>query len=309
MKENLILSQKISEIIKGLKPKPSEISFAVIDLSKEDPEIAGYNMDHFIYPASVYKVFIGAEILRKIDIKKINLSDIVEVSDLNEVDKDIRLFPKTTKADYRPLLKGGEKVSIDYLLDLMFSRSDNTASNILMDIADREDINNNIILPNGWIGSDVTRKFVNRLKKEKKYQVSKITLSNARHLAELFYKIDRGELVNKWVSEKLIMYMNKWNRNCRGGLFIPQFVQYYRKGGYLEINGYKYNFFKAIINVIRKGYAINRWSNDVGVVKAENGIHYTVAILTLTKSKYPWVNFPMKDFSKKIFDLMKENKT
>lgn len=308
MKENIILSKKISEIIKEIKSKPSEISFAVIDLSKEEPEIAGYNMDHFIYPASVYKVFIGAEILRKIDAKQINLSDMVEVADINEVDNDIRLFPKTTKADFRPLLKTGERVTIDYLLDLMFSRSDNTASNILKNIADREDINNNIILPNGWNGGDVTRKFVDKLKEEKKYQLSKITSSNTRHLVELFYKIDRGELVNKLVSEKLIMYMNKWNRNGRGGLYIPQFVQYYRKGGYLEINGYKYNFIKAIINVLRKGYAVNKWSNDVGVVRAENDVHYAIAILTLTKSKWPWVNFPMKDFSEKIFDLMKENK-
>ena len=309
MKENIILSQKISEIIKEIKPKPSEISFAVIDLSKEEPEIAGYNMDHFIYPASVYKVFIGAEILRKVDAKIIKLYDEVEISDINEVDKNIRLFPKSTKADHRPLLKAGEKVTIDYLLDLMFSRSDNTASNVLMDIADRDDINNNIIIPNGWTGSDVTRKFIDRLKEKKKYQVSKITVSNTRHLVELFYKIDKGELVDKWVSEKLKMYMENWNRGGRGGLCIPVFTEYYRKGGWLEINGYKYNFLKAVKNVITKGHAVNKWSNDVGVVRAENGIHYVVAILTLTKSKWPWVNFPMKDFSKKIFDLMKENKS
>lgn len=303
MKENIKLSQKISEIIKELSPKPAQISFAVINLKTPEPEIAGYNMNEFIYPASIYKVFIGAEILRKVYQKELNLSDIIKIKSQNEVDKDIRLFPKSTKKDHRPLLKVGDKVTIDYLLDLVFGRSDNTASNELMDIADREDINNHIILPNGWSGSEVTRKFLDRLKEEKEYRVSKITVSNARHLAEFFYKVEKGELVNKWVSEKLKTYMQNWNRGGRAGLDLPEFVNYYRKGGWLEINGYKYNFFSAIKNVIKKGHAVNKWSNDAGVVTGKNS-HYVVALLSLTKSPFPWTNFPLKSFSKQIHSLM-----
>lgn len=260
-------------------------------------------MDEFMYPASVYKVFIGAEILRKVYQKELNLTDIVEIKSPNEVDKDIRLFPKSTKRDHRPLLKVGDKVTIDYLLNLVFSRSDNTASNTLMDIADREEINNHIILPNGWKGSEVTRKFVDRLKEEKEYRVSRITVSNARHLAEFFYKIEKGQLVNEWVSNKLKTYMQNWNRGGRAGLDLPEFVNFYRKGGWLEINGYKYNFFSAVKNVMKKGHAVNKWSNDVGVVTGKNS-HYVVALLSLTKSAFPWTNFPLKSFSKAIHNLM-----
>ena len=196
-------------------------------------------------------------------------------------------------------------MTINYLLDLVFSRSDNTASNILMDIAKREDINNHIILPNGWNGSEVTRKFINRLKEEKEYRISKITVSNARHLAEFFYKVEREELVNQWVSEKSKEYMHNWNRGGRTGLYIPKFLDYYRKGGWLEVNGYKINLWSAIKNVWKKGHAINKWSNDAGVVTGKKS-HYAIALLTLTQSPWPWTNFPLKSFSKQIHELMEK---
>ena len=73
MKENLNLSQKIKEIVESLSLHPQEISVAVINLKSPDPEIAGFNLDHFIYPASIYKVFVAAEILRQIDVGQENL--------------------------------------------------------------------------------------------------------------------------------------------------------------------------------------------------------------------------------------------
>jgi hypothetical protein len=305
MKENLELNQKIQKVIEKLHPQPAEISFVVIDLNKPTPEIAGVNMDHFIYPASIYKVFIGAEILRKVNAGFLKLEDKIKIEDLNAVDTNIKLFPKDNRGSYAPLLHSGDEVTINYLLELMFSRSDNTAANTLLDIADREDVNRNIILPNGWVGSDITRKFVDRLKEQPKYQKSSVTVSTARHLAELFFKIEKNELINPWVSEKLKEYMTNWNRGGREGLNLPEFTHYYRKGGWLEINGYKYNFFSAIKNVIKKGHAVNRWSNDAGVITAKDA-HYVVALLTLTKSKWPWVTFPLKKFSREIYEIMRK---
>ena len=303
MKENQLLTKEIEKIIKDLRPKPFQISFALINLRTLEPEISGYNMDQFIYPASIYKVFIGAEILRKIDKKVLCLLDIVEIKSPNDVDTDIRLFPKSTRGDDRPLLKVGDKVTIDYLLELMFSRSDNTAANTLMDIAGREEININIILPNGWKGSEVTRKFLNRLKEENEYRVSRITVSNARHLVELFYKIETKQLISEWVSGKLISYMHNWNHGGKGGLYISEYTDYYRKGGRLEINSYKYNFISAIKNLIIKGHAVNKWSGDVGVVTGKNS-HYVIAVLTLVKLPCPWTEFPMKSLAKEIYKLM-----
>lgn len=305
MTENSELSLKLKKAAEDLSPQPSEISLAVIDLKTN--QIAGVNMDHFIYPASIYKVFIAAEILRQIDSGQRNLEDLIEVKDVNEVDKNNpRFFPKSTHRDHRPLLKTGEKVSIDYLLDLMLTRSDNTASNVLMDVADRENINNNIILPNGWNGSEVTRKFLDRLKEEKEYRVSKITVSNARHLAEFFCKVETNQLVNHWVSQKLKEYMLRWRRDGRKGLNLPQFKNYYRKGGWLEINGYKWNVWRGIKLAYQKGQAIIRYNGDAGVATGDKS-HYVVAVLTITKTKWPWVKFPMQKLSKEIYRLLESD--
>ena len=304
MKENLQLSQKIKEIVENFHPEPNEISLAVIDLKNPEVQIAGYNMNHFIYPASIYKVFVGAEILRQINSGQRKLEDIVEITSVNEVDKDNpKFFPKSTHRDHRPLLKTGDKVTLDYLLDLMLTRSDNTASNVLIDIAERENINNNIILPNSWNGSDVTRKFLDRLKEEEEHRVSKITVSNAKHLSEFFYKIETNQLVNPWVSEKLKSYLLKWNRDRRGGLNLKDFNSYYRKGGWLVINGYKWNVYRGIKTAFNKGYAVIKYSGDAGVVEGKNS-HYAIAVLTITKTKWPWQEFPLKELSRKIYDLM-----
>lgn len=306
MKENIELSKKIREIVESIHPIPSDISVAVIDLKNPNTQIAGYNMDQFIYPASIYKVFVGAEILRQINSGERKLEDEVEINSINEVDKDNpSFFPKSTHRDHRPLLKTGDRVTLDYLLDLMLTRSDNTASNVLIDIAGRENINNNIILPNGWSGSDVTRKFLDRLKEEGEHRVSKITVSNARHLSEFFYKVETNQLVNLWVSQKLKSYMLRWNRDKRRSLNLPQFKSYYRKGGWLIINGYRHNLYKAIKSVFNKGYAVIKYSGDAGVVLGKN-THYAIAVLTITKTKWPWQEFNLKKLSKGIYDLLEK---
>lgn len=302
MIENRELSQKLEKIVENIYPQPAELSLSVIDLKTS--QIAGVNMNHFIYPASIYKIFIAAEVLRQVDSDQRALEDLVEIKNVNEVDKDNpRFFPKSTHRDHRPLLKIGDIVTIDYLLDLMLTRSDNTAANVLVDIAERENINNNIILLNGWNGSEVTRKFLDRLKEEKEYRVSKITVSNAKHLAEFFYNVETNQLVNPWVSHKLKEYMLKWRRDGRKGLYILEFKSYYRKGGWLEINGYKWNIWRGIKFAYQKGVAIIRYSGDAGVVAGKNS-HYAIAVLTLTKTKWPWAKFPLSKLSKEVHKLM-----
>src|SRR5687768_6596715 len=43
-----------------------QISFAVIDLNKKKPVIGGVNISNFIYPASVYKMYVAMEILKQV---------------------------------------------------------------------------------------------------------------------------------------------------------------------------------------------------------------------------------------------------
>lgn len=169
----------------------NQLAVAIIDLKNPTLQIFGINLDLFMYPASVYKVFIGAEVLRQAEAGVRLLNEEVVVQSPNDVDKDARLFPDT-----RPLLKTGDRVTVDYLLDLMLTRSDNTASNCLIDLVGRENISKNIIDAYGWQGSEVTRKFLDRVREERQYRYNESTKSCVRHVAEFFYLVHGlGKLV------------------------------------------------------------------------------------------------------------------
>lgn len=312
-------SQKFIDTLNEFGFTKKDIGIAIIDLKEKEPKIFGYNFDKFIYPASVYKIFIGAEVLRKIDIEEFSLDQIIEIKAPNDVDKDISLFP----GDTRKLLKSGEKFSINYLLDLMLSRSDNTASNVLIDLVGRENINKNIIQKYNWNGSEVTRKFLGREKEEEKYRYSESTKTCARHVAEFFYLVEKNELISPFVSNKLKEYMLGWNKHGKQGLSLSEYTSYFRKGGYLENSFYlplslehyrKTGFaldyavsgiFKLIKNIFTKGWAFIRWVNDAGVIRGKNS-HYVVSVFTISKQINPYKQFPMEKLARLIFNFMKK---
>ena len=93
---NTQLSQKFTKLIIENGFTKNEMGVAIIDLNETEPMIFGYNMEHFIYPASIYKIFIGAEVLRRIEIGNFSLEQIVEIKSPNDVDKDARIFPGDT---------------------------------------------------------------------------------------------------------------------------------------------------------------------------------------------------------------------
>lgn len=301
LQENKTRGLELQNLFKELISK-YEMSFAVIDLNDPSPKIFGYNLDHFIYPASMYKVFIGAEVLRRIEIGDFSLDQKVVIKSPNDVDKDARIFP----GDTRNLLNSGDEVNIDHLLDLMLTRSDNTASNCLIDLVGRESITENIIYKNGWQGSEVTRKFLDRIKEDKPYQFSSTTMSCARHFAEYFYLVEMNKLVSPFVSEKLKEYMLRFNRHGKQGAYIPdKYDSYYCKGGWFETNLYKHNILSLFKAVFKKGWAIIRWSNDSGVVTLPTGEKYVVVVFSITKTILPWKYFPIQHFAKKIAEYMK----
>lgn len=69
------LSDSLHSIVKSLELDKDfdvgedgieQISLAVIDLNSKEPKLAGVNYDNFIYPASVYKMYVAAEVLNQI---------------------------------------------------------------------------------------------------------------------------------------------------------------------------------------------------------------------------------------------------
>lgn len=299
-KENKKRSSEIEQILKDNSFLKDEMAIAIIDLREENPEIFGYNLDTFIYPASVYKIFIAAEVLRLIENGSLSLEQKVVIKSPNDVDRDARIFP----GDTRKLLFDGDEVTIDYLLDLMLTRSDNTASNTLIDLVGRESITENIIYKYNWHGSEVTRKFLDR-KKDATYQNTKNTLSCVRHLADFLYLVEKEKLISPFVSKKLKEYMlrfNRLNKKFKGLYLTDIHVSYYGKGGWLENNLYSKPL-SALKAFLKKGWTIVRWSNDVGVMQGQNS-HYVIAVLSVHKTIFPNSYFDIKKLARVVHEYM-----
>ena len=147
-----------------------QISFCVIDLTGKKPVIGGVNADNFIYPASVYKMYVATETLKQVSNGEYSLYQSYVVKSPNDVDRS-----KEIDYDPRPLLKNNDTVTINYLLDLMITRSDNSAANCLIDVASRPRINQTMHQYN-WYGSEVTRKFLRRTFEDPGYDTIRGTM-------------------------------------------------------------------------------------------------------------------------------------
>src|SRR5690606_13150989 len=200
------LSQKLNDMVSALgldgdfdvgEDGVEQISLGVIQLKDGNPKLAGVNMENFIYPASVYKMYVAAEVLRQISEKEYALDSLLVVGYPNVVDT-----AKEILSDPRPLLREGDTVTVNYLLDLMITRSDNTASNCLIDLAQRENINA-LMHRYGWQGSEVTRKFLSRSVEDPDYKEVRGTETSALHAADFLYRIEADLLVNPGVSQRM----------------------------------------------------------------------------------------------------------
>ena len=250
-----------------------KISFAVIDLNGPKPVIGGVNMDNFIYPASVYKMYVAMEILKQVSEEKYSLYKSYVIKSPNDVDHTSEI-----SWDPRPLLKDGDTVTIDYLLDLMITRSDNSAANCMIDIAGRKNINETI-QKNGWTGSEVTRKFLSRKLEDPGYDTIRSTVTSALHAADFMYKIYRNELVNPWVSQQLKVLLGRQLDTTKLSTGLPQNAMFYHKSGW-------WSYF----------------TNDVGIVD-DGKTKYIIALFTpITEMD---VRPRFKELSNRVYRLIK----
>lgn len=283
-------SKEVENLISEFQNSDRQIGLAVIDLKSLTPEFFGVNSYCYMNPASLSKVFIAAEVLRRIESKRLSLDDTVVVSTPNDIDKD----PKAFHGDTRPLLQAGEAVSVDYLLCLMLGRSDNTAANELIDLVGREYINDYIVRRYNWEGSEITRKYLPRDKERLAYQDAPILMGCAKHFAVFMYMVEKGILISQGVSERLRCYMRQFNATNKAGLWLPhRYNDFYRKGGRLD-------------SVTESGKGVH-WLHDIGVVLGDRS-HYVVALMTLEKNVGAISSFPMSEFAQVLFDYMESYK-
>ena len=61
-------------------------------LNKDEPVFGGVNYNNFIYPASVYKMYVAAEVLHQVSNGEYTLSTLFTVKSPNDVDGAKEIF-------------------------------------------------------------------------------------------------------------------------------------------------------------------------------------------------------------------------
>jgi beta-lactamase class A len=226
---------------------PETVSFAVIDLHGPKPLFGGVSADFFIYPASVYKMYVAAEVLHQASEGRYSLMTPVAVKAPNDVDRSTEI-----SWDPRPLLKAGDTVTVGYLLDLMITRSDNSAANCLIDLARRERINA-LLHTYGWYGSEVTRKYLKRKYEDPGYDTVRGTETSARHAAEFMYRVETNALANEWTSMQMRSYLTRQLDTTKLAAGLPRSAVFAHKTGWFSA-----------------------WTHDVGIVH-DGPVKYIIA--------------------------------
>lgn len=271
--KNIIIQSGLDSAFNAGEDGMEKISFAVIDLTMKSPVIGGVNMENFIYPASVYKMYVAMEILKQVSNNEYSLYKSYVVKFPNDVDHASEI-----SWDPRPLLRDGDTVTVNYLLDLMITRSDNSAANCLIDIAGRKNINNTM-RENGWHGSEVTRKFLSRKLEDPGYDTVASAMTNALHGADFMYKVYTNKLINPWVSQQMKVLLGRQLDTAKLSAGLPRATMFYHKSGW-------WSYF----------------TNDVGIVD-DGTVKYIISLFTPVKEET--VRQRMKEVSVRVYELMK----
>ncbi len=237
--EKILIECKLDSAYNVEEAEAAQVSVAVITTGKK-PKLAGVNVDRFIYPASVYKMYVAMEILKQVSEGKFMLSKSYVVTRPNDVDRS-----REITSDPRPLLRHGDTVTINYLLDLMITRSDNSAANCLIDIAGRPNINRTM-QGFGWTGSEVTRKFLSRKLEEPGFDSIRSTVTNARHAAEFMYRVETNRLVNSWVSKQMKALLARQLDNSKLAAGLPGDAMFSHKTGW-------WSFYTHDVGIVETG--------------------------------------------------------
>jgi beta-lactamase class A len=251
-----------------------QVSFAVVDLTDGRREFAGVHPDNFIYPASVYKMYVAAAVLAQIEAGEYDLETKVVARAPNVVDRRREVL-----TDPRPLLAEGDTVTVGYLLDLMITRSDNSAANIMIDLAKRPRIDS-MLHGYGWHGSEVTRKFLPRQFEDPGYEEIRGTETNARHAAEFLLRMHDRTLVSPWVSMQLETLMGRQLDISKLRAGLPRNAMVYHKSGWWQT-----------------------WTHDVGL--ADDGdVRYIIALFTpVSEHEAPEV---IADVARRVHEVIQE---
>ncbi len=213
------------------------------------------------------------EVLKQVNEDKYSLFQPYVVQSPNDVD-----HTKEIAYDPRPLLRDGDTVTIHYLLDLMITRSDNSAANCMIGIANRKNINQTMH-SYGWQGSEVTRKFLSRKLEDPGYDTIVSTATCVLHAADFMYNVYQQELINPWVSMQMQSLLGMQLDTTKLSAGLPPQAMFAHKTGWWSY-----------------------YTHDVGIVD-DGTVKYIIALFTMITEEE--VRPKMKEVSRMVYQLMR----
>jgi beta-lactamase class A len=251
-------------ILKSIDHEKMKCAFVVKNLKTN--ECATFNENEVVPSASVIKVFIMAEILRQVKEGKLSLKQRIVVDEKVKVPFSILT-----------LLENGNSYSLADVITLMIVQSDNTASNILSDIAGMENVNK-MIRSLGLNNSVLQRKMMD-FNARKEGRENYTTASEMAEMMELLYT---GKVLDKEYSAYMIDIMKKQLDTSMMMLNIPDETVVAHKTGELDF-----------------------LDHEVGIVYQDNG-NYIFCVLIWDAVSNNYARQALGTISKVVYDYFKE---
>ncbi|NND71189.1 MAG: serine hydrolase [Rhodothermales bacterium] len=215
---------------------------------------AGVNADSLFPTASMIKVPILLTIFDRIVNDTLSLSTPLTYRD--------SLYYEG--ADVLGSFKDGEEITLDKLLLLMMSLSDNTASLWLQEISGSGTSINEWLATSGFEGTRVNSRTPGRSSDWEKYGWGQTT---PREMATLLRMIRKGEAISEWASEEMYRTLTRQYWNDEALSAIPPYVQAAGKVGAVSrsksevvlVNGPSGDY---VFCVITNNQEDDRWEDD-----------------------------------------------
>ena len=247
------MEKKINSIINEV---PGKLGFYYKDLI--DGLEIGYQENELFIAASVIKIPILIEVLRQIESGKINEDRIVRIE---KEDK----MPSCGALTY---MRDGLEVSIKDLYTLMIIHSDNTATNILINLLGMENINRTLSQL-GCKNSKLNRLLFDSLEQEK----GKENYISPYEMGYLLEKIYKKDLISKSISQEAERVLKLQRLGSKIPYLLPSHIEIGHKTG--EDSGISHD-----VGIIysKKPFIYCFTSNDTHVITAENVLRHMALI-------------------------------
>lgn len=206
----------IDNILNAIDFEILNCGFVVKNLSTE--EVISYGEKEVVSSASLIKIPIMCEVLRQVDEGRLSLEQRIVV---NEEDK----VPYSILTE----LSSGNSYSLRDVLTLMIIQSDNTATNLLIDLAGMDNINR--FIKNAGLNDTV---LMRKMMDFNARAEGRDNYTTAMDMAKMLQKIYKGELVNKRYSMIMMDILKRQLDNSMLKLFIPEETVVAHKTGGLE---------------------------------------------------------------------------